>query len=83
MARRFALVLMGVTGTSLLLRTAVHRSNPLHALPSICLAAIGFGLLGLVLGRIAEQTITEAVNGLKESDLRKVGVLDDSTQKIR
>lgn len=80
MARRFALVLMGVAGASLLLRTAINQASPFHALPSICLAAIGFGLIGLGLGRIAEQIVSEAVNGLEESDLRRVNRFEDSTQ---
>ncbi len=83
MARRFALILMGVTGISLLLRTAIHRSNLFNALPSIFVAAIGFGLIGLVLGRIADQVVSEAVNGLEESDLRRLNRFGDAIHEIR
>ena len=83
MARRFALVLMGVTGMSLLLRVVVHQSNPSDALPSICLAATGFGLIGLVLGRIAEHVVLEAVDGLNESEVLRAKRFYDSTYEIR
>ena len=83
MARRFALVLMGVTGTSLLLRVAVHQSNPFDALLVICFAAIGFGLIGLVLGRIAEQVVSDAVDGLEKSEVLRAELFYDSTHEIR
>ncbi len=83
MARRFALVLLGTTGVSLLVRAVVHQLNPVDAMPGICLAAIGFGLIGLVVGRIAEQVVVESVNGLAESRIRELNVFSESLHETR